>query len=528
PDPADVCFSAGARRAPLPHRVAIAAPDRRTLIEALRRFANPDPLSPALAASGRADRRARVVFVFSGQGSQWFGMTRDLLATEPVFERAMRECDELIHAERGWSLVDRLRSETPLAGEQEIQPALWAIQVSLATLWRHWGIEPDLVIGHSMGEVAAATTAGALTPRDGAAVICRRSALPGTLPNPGEMVAVELGEREARAAIGDRADRVSVAVVNSDSTTVLAGDPDALAAVVGPLRERDVFCRQIRVNYAAHSPSVEPLRDALLAALAGVHPRPGAIPMHSTALDRVVSGDELDAAYWWTNFRAPVRFGSAVRAVLAEWAPTLFIEISPHPLLIAAIEDAIDLCGADSVAVPSLLREAPGGECLRSALGTAYVRGCVPDWARLYEGARFVPLPTYPWQHRKFWVRSEAPPTRVRPGERAGVRSLGSVRRSAAPPDPTPPPAGMSAKELAEDIARRLAEMLAVSADTIDATVPLCLTGMDSVLAARLRLRLKQDLGLHVMLADLLGDSSLLDVAENLLDDPARPEPARG
>jgi acyl transferase domain-containing protein len=264
-DPTDVCYSAGARRTHLPHRLAVTGPDRRTLADRLRRYAERDPLSPALVASGRAGRPGPVVFVFSGQGSQWLGMARELFATEPVFADSMRECDRLIHAEGDWSLIDRLHQDRPMTVEREIQPALWAIQVSLARLWRHWGVEPDLVLGHSMGEVAAATVAGALSPRDGAAVICRRSTLVGTLPTPGALVAVELDEHEAIEAIGEFADRVSVAVANGNHACVLAGEPSAVDAVVEPLRARGVFCRTLQVNYAAHSPHVEPLREAMLA-----------------------------------------------------------------------------------------------------------------------------------------------------------------------------------------------------------------------------------------------------------------------
>jgi acyl transferase domain-containing protein len=505
-DPADVCFSAGTRRTHLPYRVAVVGTDRQALIERLRRFAGDDPLAPVSTGAGRVTAPARVAFVFSGQGSQWLGMARELLAGEPVFAAAMRGCDAAIQLERGWSLLDRLRDATPLTTEHEIQPALWAIQVSLAALWRHWGVEPSLVIGHSMGEVAAATVSGALTIREGAAVICRRSALIRTLTNPGAMVAVELGERAALEAI--HTDRVAVAVINSAHSTVLAGDADALESVVEPLRQRGVFCRPVRTNYASHSPNIEPLREDLLAALADLRPSPGRIPMHSTVLNRIVRGDELDADYWMANIRRPVRFADAVQSTL-DSGPTLFIELSPHPLLVAAIEDTIESHGSRSAAVPSLLREAPERESLLTALGAAYTHGATPTWSHLTPDGAFVSLPTYPWRHKQFWVTAPDP----------GAPSPADHR-----PTPVLRTVITSVGALAEHIARLAAEVLAAPSGSVDPRSPLPTAGLDSMLAARLRTRLKQSLNLHASIADLLRDRPLTELAEQLhrVHQPAR------
>jgi acyl transferase domain-containing protein len=502
-DPVDVCYSAGARRTQFPYRLAVVGADHRGLVDRLRRLAHGRPGRAAKPAGGRVSGRPRVAFVFSGQGPNWVGMARELLASEPVFARSMRECDELVRAERSWSLLERLHGEVPLTVEREIQPVLWAIQVSLAELWRHWGIEPDLVIGHSMGEVAAATTSGALSRRDAAAVICRRSALFGTLTDPGAMVAVELGESDAAEAIGALAGRVNIAAINGPYATVLAGDPDALATLVASLREEGVFCRPVRANCASHSPYMDPLREPLLAALADLRPRPGRVPMHSTVLDRIVRGDELDAGYWAANLRQPVRFASAVHGVLEEPGPTLFIEISPHPVLVPAIEDGIEACGADALAVPTLVRDAPERESMLTGLATAYTHGCDPDWARLYDGGRYVTLPSYPWQRKRLWAQ---------PGERQPAREPAhpvAVLRAVIP----------DVAVLTEQIAARAAEVLAASPGSVDPALSLCVAGMDSVLAAKLRLLLKQDLDLHVPLTELLDNNrSLNELASQLHD----------
>jgi acyl transferase domain-containing protein len=513
--PLDVCFSAGTRRTHLSHRLAVVGQDRDSLIEGLRRIADGEQPIDGV----RITARPRLVFVFSGQGSQWLGMGRDLLATNPVFAKRFGECAGAIEQERNWSLIARLHEDRPLEGEREIQPALWAMQVSLAEVWRHWGIKPDVVIGHSMGEIAAATIAGSLTLRDAAALVCRRSDLLGTLDEPGAMVAVQLGESEAIAAIGAHADRVHVAVANSRHATVLAGDPAALAAVLEPLRERGVFCRPIRANLASHTPYVEPLRAPLLSALAELSPRTSKVPMRSTALNRIVRGEELDAGYWMANLRNPVRFDAAVRAELREPGPSLFIEVSPHPLLVSAIEDGIEECQADAAALPSTLRERPERETLLSALASAYVKGWEPEWDRLYEDGRFVALPSYPWQRKRFWVT--AAPEVI---ETPAIPTPTPVRPCTVVPDPepvsqlraTPWEITVSSAALTEHIARRAAEVLAAAPDSINPALSLTVSGMDSLLAAKLRVKLKHDLNLPVSVGELLGERPLTELASQL------------
>ncbi|KAB8178313.1 type I polyketide synthase [Microbispora catharanthi] len=402
--PHDLCFSAGDRRSHHGHRVAVVGTNGRGIAAALRSYAAGAAPQSVVTGQARAGVTPKVVYVFPGQGAQWPGMARDLLDDNLVFARRLRECDRAIHDELGWSLIDLLREGRPLSGTDEIQPALWAIQVALASVWAAWGIRPDLVIGHSMGEIAAATASGALTVRQGAAVVCRRSRLLTRLGGSGEMWAVQVGELQAREAIGENADRVCVAVVNSVHSCVLAGDADALGEVVERLRRDGAFCKQVQVAYASHAPQMDPIRDDLIEALAELRPRPGAVPMHSTMLDEMVDGSQLDAGYWMENLRRPVCFASAVRAALPDEGPVLFIEISPHPLLASAIEDEIAAAAGAGTVIPSLCRDEPGLECMLRSLGVAYVQGCDPDWSRLYPGGRFTPLPGYPWQRRRFWV----------------------------------------------------------------------------------------------------------------------------
>jgi acyl transferase domain-containing protein len=513
----DICYSAGARRTHHQHRMAVVASDGTQLAKLLGEdtwSGHPD----SVVVGDRAVYDApRVVFVFPGQGSQWTGMGRDLFHTNKVFRGKLLECDVAICDENGWSVVDRLMSEQPMRAVDEIQPLLWAIEVSLAAVWRDWGIEPDLVIGHSMGEIAAATVTGALTVRQGAAVICRRSALIKGLRRPGGMVAVRLGEQEAREAIGELDDLVNVAVINSDRSTVLAGDPEALATVVRPLRQRGIYCHEVRANFASHTPRVNELRGDFLAALAAVRPRRGEMPLHSTVLGCELTGVELNARYWMANLREPVRFADAIRSVLADGQRTLFVEISPHPILVSAMDDAIETAGGASSAVASLHREEPEGQSLAVGLAQAYVRGCTVDWARLNPDGRFVSLPSYPWQRKRFW----APRARVADQQ---VRSLSPVAEPEPVADRSPagplPASRLSTVDIEHRFVELLADLLTMRPDEVDIMSPLPLLGMDSVLAVRLHTKLKHDLGVELPVQDLLGTRTVAEIAHDIHQPP--------
>nr|WP_083466789.1 type I polyketide synthase [Kibdelosporangium sp. MJ126-NF4]CEL18440.1 Malonyl CoA-acyl carrier protein transacylase [Kibdelosporangium sp. MJ126-NF4]CTQ97923.1 Malonyl CoA-acyl carrier protein transacylase (EC 2.3.1.39) [Kibdelosporangium sp. MJ126-NF4] len=496
-NPADVCFSAGARRSQLNLRLAVSGSNPTALAEQLRDFGSGGRATFPIGRDNRLEGRPRIVFVFPGQGSQWTGMGRELMAANPVFAERMAECDLAVYQELGWSVIDRLRSDEPMTTLDVIQPSLWAVQVCLAAVWRDWGVEPDLVIGHSMGEYAAAATAGALSVRDAAAVACRRSTLMAEFPGEGAMWAVQLDEAEALAAIGGHTDVVSVGAVNSDHSTMLSGDADTLLRIVEPLQRRGVFCRQVRARFASHSPHVEPLLPDVVAALGDIRPTAGRIPIHSTALDRRVDGSGFDADYWATNLRNPVRFAPAVHSALADSPHTIFIEISAHPVLTVCIEDVIESVGVDAVALPSLHRDSPETSSLHASLGTAYTRGHDPDWHRVNGDGRYVPLPSYPWQRRRYW----ADPAQQEQTATAADTAM-PVRNTIRTVD-----------SLTRDMRLQVAAVLSMSPDLIDPTVPLSFSGMDSLLAAKLRARMKQELDLHIPIRDFLSSRSLNDLA---------------
>nr|CCE88381.1 polyketide synthase [Sorangium cellulosum] len=418
----DIAYTASARRSLHEHRLGVVGASKDEVVAALSAYARGE--IPAGLAEGQAQSAPpKVVFVFPGQGSQWVGMGRRLLEEEPVFREAIAACDAAIQREAGFSVLDELRADearSRLAAIDVVQPVLFAVEVALAALWRSWGVEPDAVVGHSMGEVAAAHVAGALSLQDAAAVICRRSRLLRGVSGKGAMALVELSLADAERALSGHEDRLSVAVSNGPRATVIAGDPASLEGVLARLEREQIFCRRVKVDVASHSPQMDVLRDDLLAALRGVAPAAARIPMTSTVTAEPLRGDELVAAYWADNLRRPVLFSRVVSGWIAA-GHTIFVEMSPHPILLPSVEENLREAGAAGAALPSLRRGQDERLSLLDSLGRLHVRGCPVAWERLYpEGGRVVELPAYPWQRERYWLES--------PGRgRAAARGAGAA-----------------------------------------------------------------------------------------------------
>jgi epothilone polyketide synthase D len=264
-------------------------------------------------------------------------------------------------------------------------------------------VRPDVLIGHSMGESAAACVAGALTVADACAVICRRSALAKQISGRGGMAWVELSAEAAAEAIAGRENTVAVAAANSPRSTLLSGDAAVLGEVVAELEAREVLARFVNVDFASHSPQIDELCPDLLRALDGLTPQRGRVPIHSTLLSEEIGGTELDAAYWARNIQEPVDFVGAVRRQL-DRGNTVFVEMSPHPVLACAVRETGAERDLDVVAAGSLRREQPARRTLRAAAGALHAAGAPVDLAALSGPGRVVPLPSYPWQHETHWV----------------------------------------------------------------------------------------------------------------------------
>ncbi|MBK8266369.1 MAG: aminotransferase class III-fold pyridoxal phosphate-dependent enzyme [Nannocystis sp.] len=397
-----LAHTAGARRTHHAHRLAIVGAEASELAVALDAFAAGQP-APEMVVGRASDAPPTLVFVFSGQGSQWCGMGRALAEQEPAFREALAECDAAIRADSGLSVLEELArpaEASRLAAIDVLQPVLFAVQVALAALWRAWGVTPSAVVGHSMGEVAAAHVAGALSLADAATVICRRSQILRSVAGRGGMALVELDLERAAQALRGREDRLSVAASNGPRSTVIAGDNAALDAVLAELAGAGVFARRVNVDYASHSPQMEPLRGTMLAVLKDVAPGEARIAMWSTVTGERIRGPELTAAYWADNLRLPVRFAE----VAGRWTGddrVAFVEISPHPVLLPALEDLL-IGGAGGAAFASLQRGKPERRTILRALAALHVRGAAIAWPAVSPGG-LVDLPAYPWQRRRCW-----------------------------------------------------------------------------------------------------------------------------
>ena len=395
---ADVCYTAALRRAHHAERVAVVG---RTAKELRASLASLRERPPARRSHAR-----RIVFVFSGQGSQWLGMGRDLLEEEPVFQSVLTSCDEAIQAHAGWSVLDELLADagrSRLADIDVVQPVLFAIQVALAALWRAWGIEPTAVIGHSMGEVAAAHVAGALTLDEAARVICHRSRLMRRVRGRGAMATVELSVPDAWLALTGVEHLVSIAASNSSRSTVLSGDVATIDALLEEFHARDIFCRRVNVDVASHGPQMEPLRDELRLALASLAPTASAVPVYSTVTGARIDGAELGAEYWTQNLRRTVLFSTAVGQAVAD-GHDVFLEVSPHPILLPSIEQDVTRDGVRTLALASGQRDEDGRSVMLDSLGALWSAGHPVPFERLYpSGGEHVTLPTYPWQRERFW-----------------------------------------------------------------------------------------------------------------------------
>jgi len=411
----EMCAAAALTRDHHPFRCWALGTTHLEIADRLDDLANGREHPDAGTAEPRFGPAPRVMFVFPGQGSQWPGMGGGLTAAFPAFAEAMRECDEAIRAELGWSVSALLcHPQDPFPEEVDVvQPALWAMEVALAALWRDLGVEPDACLGHSMGECAAAVVSGALTVRDAAAVICRRSRLMRRQTGLGAMLATDLTADEADRLVAGLGEKVCVAAWNSPRSTVLAGDPGLLGGVAQDLEASGGLGRFVRVGVASHSPDMDPLRAELLAVLESIGPRSGSRPLFSTVRAAPIEGAELDNRYWADNLRQPVRFAQTVRAAV-EQASYTFLEVSPHPLLTQAVEDCLDEAHAPIRAVPSLRRHCAAAVELTRAAGRLYAGGADVDWARWHRrtaaerGSWRATLPGYPWD--TVHLRDDAPP----------------------------------------------------------------------------------------------------------------------
>ena len=432
--PAEIAAFLAHRRCGEEARAAVVVRGRDDMVEKLR------ALSTTLAEESAAARdvplaAGGMAFVFSGQGPQWWGMARRLRAESEVFRRIIERCDAEFARYGDWSLsaeLDRDESTSRMKQTRIAQPAIFAVQAGLAAVWEAWGVKAAACVGHSVGEIAAAHAAGALSFEDACLVAFHRGRTMDLASSHGAMIAVGLSCQELAPWLAGRERDVSIAAVNGPTSLTLSGN----ATVIGELREgfeaAGIFCRQLAVEYAFHSPLMDPVRDELLASLAAIRPRTATMPLVSTVTGRRCDGRELDGDYWWRNVRQTVLFADAMHR-LADRDVRLAIEIGPHPVLAYAINESFQAAGRSVESLPSLHRDRDDLECLLGSLGRLHSLGLDIDWSRLHpRPRRRLAVPPQPFQKQR--LRSESREAResrhaVDPHPVLGVPADGPVPR---------------------------------------------------------------------------------------------------
>jgi polyketide synthase 5 len=405
----DLAYTLARRRGHRSTRAAVTAASTEELVEALREVADGD--TPYPAAVGHDDRGP--VWVFSGQGSQWAAMGAELLASEPVFAATVAEAEPLIARESGFSVTEAMSAPQTVTGIDRIQPTLFTMQIALAATMRSYGVRPGAVIGHSLGEAAAAVVAGALSLEDGARVICRSSRLMSTITGAGAMASVELPARQVLSELMARAvNDVVVAEVASPQSTVIGGATQSVRDLVAAWEQRDVMAREVAVDVASHSPQVDPILDELTDVLAELSPMTPEVPYYSATQFDSREQPVCDAGYWVENLRHTVRFAAAVQAALED-GYRVFAELAPHPLLTHAIDQTARSLGMPMAALAAMRREQELLHGLRGFLADLHSAGAAVDFSVLYPIGRLVNAPLPTWTHRPLFLTRDGQDSRV-------------------------------------------------------------------------------------------------------------------
>jgi acyl transferase domain-containing protein/NADPH:quinone reductase-like Zn-dependent oxidoreductase/acyl carrier protein len=404
----DICYTCGVRRGHYEHRLALVARSWDEVKDRLEAFLEGEA-RPGMSSRRRVPGRPpKIAFVFSGQGSQSAQMGHQLMEQEPVFRSKVEECDELFRGYSGWSVIEQLYGEqasTRIDETEVTQPAIFMLQVGLASLFGSWGIIPDAVVGHSMGEIAAAHVSGSLSLGDAVRAIYHRGRLMQVTAGQGKTAALGLSFDEATEIVGGYEGRVSVAAHNGPKSTTISGDPETLERIVESLKQRDVFCKMLRVGHAFHSAQMDPLLPELAESLKEIQPGSNRIPFFSTVTAGLVEGRNLTAPYWKRNLRDPVLFSETIGTMLEE-GYEVFLELSPRSVLAGAITQCMSDSGHTGIAIPSLTQEDERAAML-GAVGAIYTTGLPVNWSAIsVEGCHCVPLPHYPWQRERFWLET--------------------------------------------------------------------------------------------------------------------------
>ncbi len=432
----DVAWTLSAHRTQFRERLCVVCESVEQASAELLRYGRGEG-STELSERGEAQSRGGAVLVFPGQGSQWAGMARGLQNVEGAFSAALKSACEAVSPHMRESVWDVLQSSDEeqslqFARVEVVQPALFCMGYALASQWQAWGLSVEAVLGQSQGELIAACVSGALSLSDAGRVVAIRSQLLSELRGRGRMASVSLPASELSARLGEYGGRVSIAVVNSERSTVVSGDASSVSTLVRELSGEGVYCREVAVDYASHSAEMDPILERLRSSLGEIRGSRARLKMCSSVTGEWLEGPELAGEYWVRNLREPSRVDVATSALRAR-GYGVFVEASAHPLLVSPLSEG---AARGEVVVGSLRRDGGGRGGLLRAAGALHAQGVELDWRAIQGGGRFISLPTYAFQRERYWLSE-----RVRGGEGSALGAEGlehAILRSAlSQPDGT-------------------------------------------------------------------------------------------
>ncbi|NQE34725.1 type I polyketide synthase [Microcoleus asticus] len=417
----DICFTANTGRSHFDHRLAIVVEEADTLRQQLGNFTSGKKTDGTLDCKVGERKRPKIAFLFTGQGSQYIGMGRQLYDTQPIFREALNQCDELLRPNLSQSLLSILYPESGQSSKLDdtayAQPALFALEYALFQLWQSWGIEPDAVMGHSVGQYVAACIAGVFSLEDGLRLITERGRLMSSLPSEGTMAAVFAEEALVVEAIALYQKAISIAAVNGPTQTVISGKRQAVEAVLERLEDDCITTHLLNVSHAFHSHLMEPILNTFEETASQVKFFPPTLPLISNVTGQMVQPQEiLDASYWRNHIRQPVRFYQGMQT-LADAGYELFLEIGSTDTMIGMGKRCLPKGTGTWLA--SLKKDEDEWRSLLNSLATLYVSGWDVNWAgfdRNYPRRR-VALPTYPFQRKRCWLE----PSEIKSYSKKGV-----------------------------------------------------------------------------------------------------------
>jgi acyl transferase domain-containing protein/SAM-dependent methyltransferase/acyl carrier protein len=416
----DLTYMLGARHNHHSHRLTMTARSLGEIASELNAYSAGQPGPKVRTAfTPRPEHATRVVFVMSGQGTQWWGMGRELMRHEPVFRRMIEACDWAMRPWARFSLIEELarpEADSQMHRTEISQPAIFAMQMALTELWKSWGVHPSAVVGHSVGEDAAACVAGILTLDEAAKVIVFRGRLMDEFaPSGGTMLAVGMSPEEAMSVIARHDPTVSIAAFNGPRSLTLSGLKTSLEVIAADLEEQGIFARFLQVNLPFHHAMMQPAADALKTALSDLKPHTETIPFFSTVNGQRISGESCDADHWARGVRDPVQFASAI-AALSEFGVDAWLEIGAHPALVRSIQECLPENGSKAVILGSTRREREHESFLEAAMDL-HLAGVLLDFAAITPSRRHLDLPAYAWDKSRWWHESsDMRESRLAPG----------------------------------------------------------------------------------------------------------------